>query len=520
MQTSLRGNSLVVTGSNRNGRYDFSYSTCLYFNEKQWPLPDNVTGILEAKLNPPPFDIDTLRWKTPPWRHQEQGVGKWLRIKRAALYHAMGAGKSCEALTGIGHLFWTGQAKRALIVCPLSVFSVWPGQFTEHGTEGTLHVIRETKQGKELLKDLPERAIVLVNYEKLALLEKELTGKFDIIVADEATKIKNPSAQRTKVLYRIAKDCPYVLIMTGTPVSKNLIDVFGEYMVMDPFWFGRSFWMFKQRYCVMGGWMGHQIVGYQREDELRKIIDIPSHRITKQEALPYLPPKVFEERICEMTPEQKKLYKETQKKFWVEFQNKTLDIKNAASRIVKLQEIANGFFITDEGETIDVASSKIDCLAEAIEEVDPEERITVWSRFKHDIKKIREMASARFPDRPVFVLSGDERGERREEEIVKFKNTPGSFLLANIQAGGLGIHLTECHLAFIYSKLFDFSLHEQMQDRHHRPGQENAVTYVDIITENSIDRRLQRILASRKTLSDWLMEDRGRLADFFEPRGR
>ena len=518
MQCELRRGTLVLTGTNRRGRYDFSYATVLYFQEKGWPLPPEALALVEAKLNPPAVDLTNLQWKTNPWRHQRDGVGKWLRFKRGSLYHAMGAGKSMEALTGIGHLFKNGLAHRALILCPLSVYAEWPRQFERHATDGSLHIIHDVKKGKALLADLPEKSVVLLNYEKLASLEADLAGKFDVIVADEATKIKNPQAQRTKVLARLTKDTEYVLIMTGTPVSKNLIDVFGEFLVMDPFWFGKSFWLFKQRYCVMGGWMGHQIVGYQREAELRRIIDFPSHRVTKQEALPNLPPKIFEERICEMTPEQRRIYKETQKKFWIEFQEGNIDVKNAAARVVKLQEIANGFVISDTGEVVHLSNTKSELLSETIEEVSDEERIAVWCRFREDIRRVKEIIETRFPSRRCETFYGETKD--RPEVLTRFRETPGTVLVIQAQTGGMGLDLTCSHLGFIYSNVFEYALRMQLEDRHHRPGQVNACTYIDFITENSVDRKIQSVLSNRQTLADWLMEDKGRLADFFEPTGR
>jgi SNF2 family DNA or RNA helicase len=518
VETELRRGTLILKGTNRKGRYDFCYASVLWFQEKGWPLPEEALRIVHEKLNPPEVDFTDLQWKTRPWGHQEPGVKKWLTVKRGALYHAMGAGKSLEALTGIGFLMQKGIAKRALILCPLSVYAEWPRQFERHATAGSLHVINDAKKGKKLLAELPEGAIVVLNYEKLASLEADIAGKFDIIVADEATKIKNPQAQRTKILARLTASVPYVLIMTGTPISKNMIDVFGEFLVMDNFWFGKSFWLFKQRYCVMGGWMGHQIVGYHREDELRKIIDFPSHRVTKQEALPHLPPKVFEERTCEMTPEQRKIYKETQKKFWIEFQQGNIDVKNAAARVVKLQEIANGFVISDQHEVIRISNSKLECLSDTIEEIDGDDQITIWCRFREDIRCIEEILAERFPDRKVFSLHGDTK--ERPTLLANYRETKGSVLVVQIQTGGMGLDLTCSRFGLIYSNVFEYALREQLEDRHHRPGQVNAVTYIDFITENSVDRKIQDVLANRKTLADWIMEDKGRLGDFFEPTGR
>lgn len=521
MRTELRKRTLIITGSNlAKGRYDLSESALEYFRERAFPIPPEAEAVREGKLRPVPVDVSAYPYKTQPWPHQRKGQELALAFKKFSLTHAMGAGKSKTLLDIIGFLFWKGLIKRALIVCPIAVFTEWPRNFERHAVFGRLVILEDTKKARKFLTEIPdEQLIVLVNYEKLASLEKELTdAKFGLIAADEATKVKNPRAQRTKVLARLTAASEYSFLMTGTPVSKNLVDVFGQYLVMDPYWFGRSFWFFRQRYCIMGGWMQHQITGYQRESELRRIIDTPSHRVLKAEALPNLPPKVFQERIIPMEPEQRRLYKETQKKFLIELQQGRIDIKNAASRIVKLQEIANGFVIADDGSITHISDSKVNGLMEAFDEIEPDEKIVVWCRFREDIRRIEEKIGQRFPERKVLTFHGDTKN--RGSVLDEFRSTPGSVFDAQIQSGGMGIDLTCSHTVFFYSKVFEYYLLEQAQDRNHRPGQQNAVTYVDILAEDSVDLKIQDVLASKKTLSEWVMENKGRLVDFFDRSGR
>ena len=520
MKTEVRKGSLVLTGTNRKGRYDLSYSTALFFEEREWPVPPEVHELIERKTRPVPVSIDGYPFKTASWRHQKRGSELCLTFKRFSLFHEMGAGKSKTALDAIGWLFWKGLARRALIVCPLSVYTEWPRQVDLHAAFGRLVILRDVKKAKKFLTEemplITEPLIVLVNYEKVRSLQRELIGQFDIVVCDESTKVKNHRAIRTKALAEVAKEAAYVFLMTGTPVSKNLVDVFGEFSVMDPFWFGKNFWFFRQRYCVMGGWMQHQIVGYQRESELRKIIDTASDRVLKKDVLPDLPPKVYAERSVVMDPAQKRLYEETRKKFWIELQQGTLDIKNAASRIVKLQEIADGFVITSEDEIHHVSDTKIDGLMEAIEEVEEMQRVVVWCRFRHDIESIKKRLEEDHPDRDIFILHGDTKD--RKKVIEDFRNRAGSVFHVQIQTGGMGIDLTCSHTVFFFSNVFEYALREQAEDLFHRPAQTNAVTYVDIVTEDTVDRKIQRVLLSKKSLSEWVMENRGKLADFFEPR--
>jgi SNF2 family DNA or RNA helicase len=521
LKTELRKNSLILTGTNRKGRYEFSYSTVLFFREREFPLPQEAEDRVTQKLYPDPVSMEGYPWKTPPWPHQRKGGELFLTRKRFALFHAMGSGKSKAALDATGWLFWKGMAKRVLIVCPLSVFTEWPRQHERHAAFGRMVILKTTSQAKKFLAEMDqieEPLYVVVNYEKIPSLKDLLKDRFDVVIADEATKIKNHRAGRTKALAEVTSTAPYTLIMTGTPVSKNLVDIFGEYTVMDPFWFGKNFWFFRQRYCLMGGWMQHQIIGYQREEELRSIIDFPSNRVLKKDVLPDLPPKVYQERVITMDPEQKRVYEETRKKFLIEWQNGNIDIKNAASRIAKLQEIANGFVILEGGEIAHVSDSKVKSVLEALEELPEEDRLTIWCRFREDINMLKRGITEQFEDRgPIFEFHGDTKN--RDEVLNKFRESTGSTLLIQVQTGGMGIDLTCSHTPFFYSNVFEYALREQAEDRHHRPGQKNAVNYVEFITEDTVDRKIQRVLSARKSLSEWVLEDKGKLADFFEPRG-
>jgi SNF2 family DNA or RNA helicase len=524
LETTLRNNVLVLDRGNRKSRYDFSLSAFKFFEDCNYPIPDEAREIVQGKLNPENVDLSGYPYKSESWPHQIRGQELALTYKRFALFHAMGSGKTKTSLDTIGFLFWKQITKRAIVIAPLSVLTEWPRQIERHSPFGKFVSFKTTAKSKKyLVEELPneeEPVIFLVNYEKVPSLEKEIAdANFGIVIADESTKIKNYRAKRTKSLANIAAQIPYVILMTGTPVSRNLVDVFGQYRVMDPFWLGKSFWMFRQRYLQMGGWMNHQIVGYNREDELREIIDTPSHRILKQEALPNLPPKIHEKRMVQMDSDQKRLYKKTKKDFWVEYRNGGIDIKNAAARIVKLQEIVDGFVFSTEGIE-HVSDSKVNALVEVMEEIDPDERIVVWCRFREDIRMVHTAIAESFPAKAksIFELHGGTKD--RKECLDGFRETTGSVLIAQVQTGGMGIDLTCSSNVVFFSNVFEFAMREQAEDRNHRPGQHNAVTYIDLLTEGSVDEKIKEVLESKKSLSEWVMESKGRLSEFFEPRGR
>lgn len=517
MHSVLKNNFLIVHGTNRKLRYDFSHSALHFFRERSYPIPEEAQAIEDAKLSPNAVDTAGYPFKTVSWAHQVGGMGFALKWKRAILVHGMGCGKSKTLLDTIGFLIWKGLIRHSLIVCPKAVLeTVWPTQFEGHAAFGKLLLIHDTKKAKrdlEQLNDTSDPTIVVVNYDKISVLQKELHDvHFGLIAADEAQKLKNSRALRSKSLAQLSTGVEYCIPMTGTPVSRTLVDIFGIYKVMDPFWLGNSEWFFRNRYCQMGGWMQHQITGYKNEPELRKIIDTPCHVVLKRDALPDLPPKLYSERVFELSPDEKRIYKETKRKFLVEIQDGRINVANAASRIVKLQEIANGFVVTEAGEISRFGETKLNGLMEAMEEAG-EERITVWCRFREDIASIGHKMAHVAPERPFLAFHGDTKD--REAVLNAYRASTNAVLAIQTQSGGMGLDLTCSHVVFRYSRLFSWMDEEQAEDRHHRPGQTCTSSYTTFIMEDTVDRKIQHVLSSRKTLSEWVIESKGNLADLF-----
>lgn len=517
MHSVLKNGYLIVQGTNRKLRYDFSFSALEFFRERGYPIPDAAQSIQDNKLSVRAVDVSNFNWKGPSrWPNQLAGINHILKWKRGYLSHGMGCGKSCTALSIIDYLRSQGLVHHVLIACPKSVqLTVWPGMFEKYAATGKFYSILDTKKGKaylDSLSELSDPATIVCNYDKVpSLLQWFAKVRLKLVVSDEASLLKNPRSKRAKAVAQLSDTADYACVMTGTPVSKNMVDIFGQYRVMDPFWFGKSDWFFKRRYCKMGGWMQHQIVGYQNEQELRRIMDTPAHVVLKRNALPGLPPKVHSERVFEMSPDEARIYKDTKRKFLVQLEDGRINIANAASRIQKLQEIANGFVITETGTISRFGETKLNGLMEAIDETG--DRVTVWCRFREDIASIGHKLAHAHPDRPFLAFHGDTKD--RASVIDQFRATEGAIMAIQTQSGGMGLDLTCSHDVFRYSRLFSWMDEEQAEDRHHRPGQSFTVSYTDMVMENTVDRKIQHVLSGRKSLSEWVTENKGSLKDLF-----
>ena len=170
----------------------------------------------------------------------------------------------------------------------------------------------------EALKAFPFKAlkVAVINYESTwreGIIEALMDWKPDMVIADESQRIKTHDAQQSKAMHRLGDVAKYKLILSGTPVQNNAIDIFSQYRFLDPTVFGMNYYAFRGRYAIMGGFSNRQIVGYKDLDELIRKEHSIAYRVTKEEALD-LPEQTFITRNIRMDTKDKNLYDQIRKK--------------------------------------------------------------------------------------------------------------------------------------------------------------------------------------------------------------
>lgn len=185
----------------------------------------------------------------------------------------MGCGKTLTAIAVAGAAYEMGAIEKVLIVAPTSVCSVWPKEFDDYATfKYKVNVMLGDKQQrlKELaaLRAFPFKAlkVAVINYESAwrdGIINALMDWKPDMVIADESQRIKTHDAQQSKAMHKLGDIAKYKLILSGTPVQNNAIDIFSQYRFLDPTVFGSSFYAFRGRYAIMGGFNNKQIVGYK-----------------------------------------------------------------------------------------------------------------------------------------------------------------------------------------------------------------------------------------------------------------
>lgn len=468
-----------------------------------------------------------FRFKTKPYEHQLEALNVSHDKDEFALFMEMGCGKSKVIIDNIAYLYSQGKIYNALIVAPKGVYDNWvskeiPSHMPEHIIYDTVkwqsnHTKTFEKELKKVFTIDHNLKILVMNIEAFSTKKGvEFASRFiqhnkTIFIVDESTTIKNPEAKRTANCVRLGKYAYYRRILTGSPVTKSPLDLYSQSMFLNPALLGfSSFYSFRARYADMVEKRGHGrtfkfVTGYKNMDELNELLNKFSHRVLKKDCLD-LPEKIYLKRTIEMTTEQQKAYKELQRFAVTLLKNqKTVTINHVITQIIRLHQISCGFTVTDDGVTTEIPSQRLSELSSILEETDG--KIIIWANYRYDIKRIEKMLKETYGDNSVGTYYGGVEQSERERVIDEFQNpdSPLRFFVGNTQTGGYGITLTAASTVIYYSNNYDLEKRLQSEDRAHRIGQTNKVTYIDIVCERTVDEKIVKALRKKQSIANLVL---------------
>jgi SNF2 family DNA or RNA helicase len=461
------------------------------------------------------------KFKTKPYDHQRTAMDHAGNKDAYGFFMEMGTGKSKVLIDNLGSLFLEGKCNFALIIAPKGVYRNWVAkEIPEHMSDDVPHrVIRwvsspNKKQKQELnsIKDAYSGLTIFVmNVEAFSTVKGQNAGiwlanrlgKFGMIAIDESTTIKNHKAKRTKSLMKIAAGFSYRRLLTGSPVTKSPLDVYSQCEFLRPGLLGYdSYWAFQSRYAVvkkqnMGGRSFTQVVGYRNLEELTERIDRFSYRVLKKDCLD-LPEKTYTARYIPLTKEQKMMYERIQREALMLFDDGEMVTAPAViTQLLRLQQVLSGHIKTDEGKVVTFPTKRMDALHEIMDEHDG--KAIIWSRFRYDIQAIVLTLKKKYGEHAAAGYFGDTGDEERNNIVRNFQdpNHPLKYFVGNPSTAGYGLTLTEADLVVYYANDFNLETRIQSEDRAHRIGQKNPVTYVDLICEGTIDEKIVKSLRAK-----------------------
>lgn len=491
--------------------------------------------------------IDDYKFFTAGYQHQLQCFKMSRHEKTFALFMEQGTGKAWVVVNTAAYQFMQGNIVGLLVVCPNAMKEPWLEEFQKHlPPDFPLDVFmweaKTRHKAEPWILSVPpgqrKLRVLVMNVEALSgdigekIARLFLSKHTCFFTVDESSKIKSVSASRTKTIIRLGKLAKYRRIMSGTPVTQSPLDLFPQFKFLNPGLLGfTSFYSFRNRYALLGGWQGKQVVGYQYLDELKAKVDAVSFRVLKKDCLD-LPEKVYEKRVIELTPEQRRIYEDLDEKMAAQIEAEIQQqggerqlsgaiIMHAITKIMRMQQVVGGFLTVDnedpDAEAVRAApmmipggNPKLDALLEILEECADDQKVIIWARFRPELALIAKTLKARYGEDQVVEFHGGVKDHIRQQGRRDFQHehTRAKFFVGQPQAGGIGTTLTAASLMVYYSNDYSLETRLQSEDRFHRIGQlADKVTIIDIVAKKTWDSKIVSALRGKKTLADTITGD-------------
>ena len=457
------------------------------------------------------------KFKTKPYKHQMTALEKSWNKQNFAYFMEMGTGKTKVLIDNMSMLYDKGKVDGALIIAPKGVIKTWyeqelPTHLPNHIENVTvLWQANITKGQQEKLESLFEIEtalhILIMNVEALStdkgvkFAAKFLNSHKVIMAIDESTTIKTPTAKRTKNIIDLGKYAKYKRIMTGSPVTKNPLDLYSQCEFLDPYLLDfTSYYAFRNRYAEMKtmhlrGRSIQVVDEFKNLGELSDTVKTFSERILKEDCLD-LPPKNFIKRHIILTGEQRKAYDQMKKAAMAVLNGKVTTTMTVLTQLMRLHQITCGHFTADDGSVQLIENNRIKELMNVLEET--EGKAIIWANYQRDITNIIQNIVKVYGPGSVVDYYGLTPQEERQDNIKKFQNDDNCrFIVGTTQTGGYGITLTQANTVIYYSNGYDLEKRLQSEDRAHRIGQTKSVTYVDLIAEDTVDEKIVKALRDK-----------------------
>lgn len=525
--------------------------------------------------------VPKFKFKTEPFAHQLKAFNQLKDEEYMGLFMDMGTGKTKLAIDIATYKYLKGDIDAIAIIAPNHVHEQWlDEQYPEHCSINYKSFKWVSgKQNSRLFGSLLETFCLdpIPGRLKVFALNVEAFQSKSVIptmvnfvkhnkvftVVDESTRIKTPTAIRSKTIHKLEK-YGYRAILTGTPTAKSPFDLYSQFEFLKADYFGCNYFIFKHRYGVMmKGTNPHtgqsfqtlidektfaivksklkkikemrngtlmpddylqvsvmcgvseknvrfierqkEFARYKRLDELKEIIKPITFSIKKSECLD-LPPKIYEVKYVDMTKDQRRIYNELKKHFLVKYDGVELSVEHKIVVHTRLMQICGGFFPYDDEETgktkirmIGTTNNKIIGLKEDLEEAG-DTKIIIWARFVAELEMLYKELSK---DHICALYYGGTNQLKRKYIIQDFKAGKIDIFIGNLQTAGFGLNLQLSTLQYFYSNSFATELRLQGEDRSHRYGVLEACVYKDLICKNSIEEKILHSIREGRDLNDY-----------------
>lgn len=495
-----------------------------------------VERAIRDKTDLEAYPTNTLNNTKLPMRHQQVAYHWGLRTSGLMLAHDPGLGKTKSGSDVAGGWYrhgiiqpmaqewrpgsraWNGRGDKTsppkgawgvrgglLVVCPKVMLLDWQKELLTWQNMTALEISGDRKRKITRLGTIAHAHVI--NYENLPLV-LELGNHYDALIIDESHRCANHSGQTMNVL-DLAMRAKRRLLLTGTPVSNNLEAVFYQMLICDG---GRALGSSKTRF--LEEWFISENVGNgqskytPKADSVQRVsakMSKCTYFLKKEEAID-LPEKTHTPLYLPMTDEQKKYYQKLRDETVSFIQDQTVTIEMAATRMMRLAQVCQGFVKSDDGNIRHFNDTKTAAMTDLITNTYAGHKLVVWCRFTWEIDRLcNQLAEAGIP---YLRLDGTVKQRDRDAAIQQWQTDPHMrVFVGQLQMGiGITLHAAECAVPCCNAAYLalDFSYVNWIQsmDRIHRIGQRWPVSYTYLLTQDGMDRRIYEALQAKAKTAD------------------
>ncbi|WP_437204671.1 DEAD/DEAH box helicase [Planctomicrobium sp. SH664] len=408
-----------------------------------------------------------------PFPYQYEGIA-WIFSQQAALLaDEMGLGKTMQTITAVRLLLRAGQVRRVLLVCPKPLIPNWQREFKTWAEEIPVTTMEGDGARRQMLWQIPGSMILLANYELVvrdfAAMQPDELPRFDLVVLDEAQRIKNRDSNTAQTIHQIPRQRS--LCLTGTPIenrAEEMISLFEFMKVIPP----------------------HSSPDIR---QLSKLSEEFILRRTKDLVMKDMPPRLDRDEIIELSPAQRHAYEFAEKEGIIQLggMGEDITIQHVFELVLRLKQICNSDPLTGE-------SCKLERLVANMEEVAASGgKAILFSQWTKTLDWLAE----RTKQFGCLVYHGGVPTPKREPILKQFKEDPKSHLiLMSYGTGAVGLNLQFAGYVFLYDRWWNPAIEDQAINRAHRIGQKSQVIVSRLICKDTIEERIDLVLRQKREL--------------------
>jgi SNF2 family DNA or RNA helicase len=435
-------------------------------------------------LQPPLEDLfngKQVQLPFPPYPYQLQGIAFLMPRHAALIADEMGLGKTAQVIIALRLLFHAGAIQRVLVVCPKPLVVNWTRELRLWAEDVPYEVIGGDTKAREATWFASKCPLKLVNYELMTrdvdfLHDERL--KFDVVVLDEAQRIKNRESKTAQVARGIRRDRSWA--MTGTPIENRTDDLVNIFAFVDP-----------ER--IPPETPARMLPQYTSDSILRRV---------KEEVVKDMPPKIIQDVFLELAPGQKEAYDLAEKEGVVHLNamGETVTVQHVFELVMRLKQICN--FDPRTGQ-----SAKLEQLVADMAEVAESGRKAIV--FSQWVEPLEAIAEALEPFGPLLYHGGVAQRDR-QPILDHFKADPTKHvILMSYGTGSVGLNLQFTNYVFLFDRWWNPAVEDQAVNRAHRLGQKSQVYVKRFVSQGTIEERIAEVLERKRQLFNDLIAQNG-----------